>query len=191
MELNTLTRKATLSWLETLRVPLSAAELVAKRSGRETATWAPSLAFGAFEVAVKDTVGRLTGDDTLEGLARLQRAEIGQRREAVEKQLEADDNARRDPSRGRHARDCARTPSATSSTAGPPSASARSSRTASPPSAKSRRRRPRRRRRCAKPPARPSVYWLTRRRWRKPNGCAPRPRRWPRRSGPSRPRVRC
>jgi len=89
MGLNGMTRRATLAWLDTVRLPLTAAEQVAKRAGQEHATSAPAAAFGSFEATVKETVGRLTGDDTLQGLARLQRAELEQRGRAAEKQTEA------------------------------------------------------------------------------------------------------
>ncbi|HVE94305.1 MAG TPA: hypothetical protein VNB24_05245, partial [Acidimicrobiales bacterium] len=90
MGLNTVTRKATLTWLDTLRLPLTAAERVAKRAGQERATVAPAAAFSTFEATVKETIGRLTGDETLQGLARLQRAELEQRARAEEKQTEAE-----------------------------------------------------------------------------------------------------
>lgn len=89
MDRNTLTRRATLTWLEAMRLPLTAAERIATRTGRKETTSGPAAAFGLFEAKVKDTVGRLTADDTLQGLARLQRAELRERLEAAEKQLEA------------------------------------------------------------------------------------------------------
>lgn len=81
--LNALTRRVTLTWLDTLRLPLAAAERVAKRAGKESALAPPTLAFDSFEASVKEFVARATGDDKLQTLAQLQRAEIDQRGEAI------------------------------------------------------------------------------------------------------------
>lgn len=89
MAITTLTRRATLTWLEAVRLPLTAAERVAQRAGQQDAVAQPALAFATFEASVKETIGRLTGDLTLQDLARLQRAELAQRSEALTKKAEA------------------------------------------------------------------------------------------------------
>jgi len=74
-------------WLQSVRLPLTMTEAVVRR---DDGTWAPALAFDTFEGTVKGLVGRLTHDDTLVELARLQRTEISHRREAVQLRAEAE-----------------------------------------------------------------------------------------------------
>src|SRR5690606_14314468 len=70
------------------RLPLTAVEAVAKR-GEDTAGWPPSVAFEKVEATVKDVVGRITRDEQLIGLARLQRAEVAKREQASLERAEA------------------------------------------------------------------------------------------------------
>lgn len=57
--------------------------------GRDTSDWPPVLVFDKAGACVKDLVGRATGDEMLQGLARLQRAEIDKREEARSKRASA------------------------------------------------------------------------------------------------------
>jgi colicin import membrane protein len=74
-------------WLQTVRLPLTMTEVVIRH--RDDGTWPPAMAFETFEGTVKGFVGRVTHDDTLVELARLQSAEITQRRRSHELQAEA------------------------------------------------------------------------------------------------------
>jgi hypothetical protein len=82
-------RDALALWLQGLRLPLTAAEAVLKR-GEDTASWPPAIAFEKVEATVKDAVGNLMRDDTLVGMARLQRVEVAQREQALSKRAEAE-----------------------------------------------------------------------------------------------------
>jgi len=82
-------QSALMLWLKGVRLPLTAVESVAKR-GQDTASWPPSIAFEKVEASVKEVVGRITGDDQLLGMARLQRAEVAKRQEALFKKGEAE-----------------------------------------------------------------------------------------------------
>lgn len=75
-------------WLKYVRIPLTVTETLVRRSV-DTESWPPAMAFATFEGNVKEMVGRITHDDTLVELANLQRAEITQRRRAVELDAEA------------------------------------------------------------------------------------------------------
>lgn len=86
------------------RLPLTVAAGVLAR-GRDTSSWPPVLLFDKVEAGVKDAVGWATHDDTLRAAARLQRAEVDKREEAlvkraraaeVERSAEARAEARRD-----------------------------------------------------------------------------------------------
>jgi hypothetical protein len=88
VDVNQIRRQSLGLWLKTVRFPLTLTETFVRR-GDGTESWAPALAFATFEGTVKEVVGRITGDDTLVGLAKLQRAEITQRRRAVELHTEA------------------------------------------------------------------------------------------------------
>src|ERR687897_706494 len=83
------------------RLPLTVAE---KLLARDDSSWPPALVFDKVEAGVKDFVGRATRDETLQASARLQRAEVTKREEAmaerahaaeVEHQAEARAEARR------------------------------------------------------------------------------------------------
>ena len=83
------------------RLPLTVAE---KLLARRDSTWPPALVFDKVEAGVKDIVGRATHDETLQASARLQRAKVTKREEAmaerahaaeVQQQAEARAEARR------------------------------------------------------------------------------------------------
>jgi len=104
MNVNEIRRWSLDLWLQSVRLPLTMMEAVVRRD--HDGTWAPAVAFDTFEGTVKGLVGRLTHDDTLVELARLQRAEISQRRHAVELHAEAESieiEARRDAADQREA----------------------------------------------------------------------------------------
>ncbi len=86
---NTAVRQALTLGLGAARLPLSTYEVVARR-GQSPEQWAPALAFEHIEANVKDVVGRLTGDQTLRGLAELQRTEIAVREKAIATAAQAD-----------------------------------------------------------------------------------------------------
>jgi hypothetical protein len=84
------------------RLPLTVAE---KLLARGDSGWPPALVFDKVEAEVKDIVGRATRDETLQASARLQRANVTKREEAmaerahaaeVGQQAEARAEARRD-----------------------------------------------------------------------------------------------
>jgi hypothetical protein len=74
-------------WLRALRLPLNGVEAVVHRDG--DAQWPPSIAFEGFEAAVREHTGRFLRDERLLQKAQLQRAEVAQRRRALEQQEEA------------------------------------------------------------------------------------------------------
>jgi hypothetical protein len=84
------------------RLPLTVAEKLLARGG---SSWPPALVFDKVEAEVKDIVGRITHDETLQASAQHQRAGLTKREEAmaerahaaeVEQQAEARAEARRD-----------------------------------------------------------------------------------------------
>lgn len=89
MAINQISRQALGLWLKGLRLPLTAAERIARPS--DAATWPPAVAFTKVEAGVNGFVGTLTRDQTLIGLANLQRAEVEQREKAAAKAAEADE----------------------------------------------------------------------------------------------------
>ena len=92
MNVNEIRRCSLDLWLQTVRLPLTMTEVVIRRRD-DDGTWPPAMAFETFEGTVKGFVGRVTHDDTLVELARLQSAEITQRRRSHELQVEATDVA--------------------------------------------------------------------------------------------------
>jgi hypothetical protein len=88
MNVNEIRRWSLDLWLQSVRLPLTMTEAIVHRD--DDGTWPPAMAFDTFEGTVKGFVGRLTHDDTLVELARLQRAEISQRRHSVELRDEAE-----------------------------------------------------------------------------------------------------
>ena len=88
MNVNEIRRCSLDLWLQIVRLPLTMTEVVIRRRD-DDGTWPPAMAFETFEGTVKGFVGRVTHDDTLVELARLQSAEITQRRRSHELQVEA------------------------------------------------------------------------------------------------------
>ncbi len=72
MEISQIRRDALNLWLQSVRLPLTAAERIARPE--DAASWPPAVAFTKVEAGVNGFVGRITGDQTLIGLANLQRA---------------------------------------------------------------------------------------------------------------------
>ena len=89
MDIAKLRRDTLALWLQGLRLPLTAAEAIL-RPGEDTASWPPAIAFEKIEAAVKEAVGNVVRDDTLVAMARLQRAEVSQREEALTKRADAE-----------------------------------------------------------------------------------------------------
>jgi hypothetical protein len=87
MDVLTLPRTGIDLWLRAVRLPLNGVEAVVHRDG--DAQWPPSIAFEGFEAAVREHAGRLLRDERLLQQAQLQRAEVAQRRRALEHQQEA------------------------------------------------------------------------------------------------------
>jgi len=81
MSMQTIQRTAVRTLLSAVRLPLSAAEVVA---GKQGAQWPPALAFSGFEAGVKRGLGALLGDPQLieEGL--LERGKVDQLARAAE-----------------------------------------------------------------------------------------------------------
>ena len=88
MDIAKIRRDALALWLQGLRLPLTATEAVLKPGG-DTTSWPPAIAFEKVEVAIKEAVGTVLRDDTLVGMARLQRAAVTQREEALAKRADA------------------------------------------------------------------------------------------------------
>jgi hypothetical protein len=102
MQIKEIPRDALELGFRSARLPLTLAE---KLLARSDSNWPPALVFDKVEAGVKDIVGRATGDETLQASARLQRATVTRREEAmaerahaaeVEQQAEARAEARRD-----------------------------------------------------------------------------------------------
>jgi hypothetical protein len=89
MDIAQIRRDALAAWLRGVRFPITAAE-AALRRGQDTSSWPPSMAFEKVEATIKDTLGRVTGDEVLLGQATLQRAEVRKREEALVKKAQAD-----------------------------------------------------------------------------------------------------
>jgi colicin import membrane protein len=87
MDALTLPRTGIDLWLRAVRLPLTGVEAVVHRDG--DAQWPPSVAFEGFEAAVREHAGRFLRDERLLQQAQLQRAEVAQRRRALEHQEEA------------------------------------------------------------------------------------------------------
>ncbi len=87
MDTLTLPRTGINLWLRALRLPLTGVEAVVHRDG--DAQWPPSIAFEGFEASVREQAGRVLRDERLLQQAQLQRAEVAQRRRALEQQQEA------------------------------------------------------------------------------------------------------
>lgn len=90
MNISQIRRHALGLWLQGVRLPLTAAERIARPADTDPENWPPTVAFTRAEAAVKGFVGRVTGDQTLIGLSNLQRAEATQREQALAKRSIAD-----------------------------------------------------------------------------------------------------
>lgn len=90
MKLEQIPRDAVTFALRGARLPLTTYELVARR-GQDPDEWPPALLFEKVEATLRGAVGRVTGDDVLVGQARLQRAEIERRFEAIAKATAAEE----------------------------------------------------------------------------------------------------
>ena len=88
VRLERLPRLTTSIALWSARLPLTTFEVIVRR-GQSNEDWPPAVAFDRFEAAVKATVGKAVGDETLVGLGTLQRAEADQRDDARERAAEA------------------------------------------------------------------------------------------------------
>jgi hypothetical protein len=102
MQLKNISRDALDLGFRGARLPLTVTERVLVRGQQG---WPPTLLFDKVEAGVKDLVARATGDETLHASARLLRAEVAKREEAmaerahaaeVEQRAEAHAEARRD-----------------------------------------------------------------------------------------------
>jgi DNA repair exonuclease SbcCD ATPase subunit len=102
MQIKEIPRDALELGLRGARLPLTVAE---KLLALGDSSWPPALVFDKVEAGVKDIVGRATRDETLQASARLLRAEVTRREEAmterahaaeVKQQAEARAEARRD-----------------------------------------------------------------------------------------------
>lgn len=90
--MTSLPERAVERWLQVLRLPMTLTESILRRSDGQQ--WPPMLAFEGFEAFVRESAGRLLGDEQLLDHARLQRAEIAQRRQAILAHAEASERAR-------------------------------------------------------------------------------------------------
>lgn len=88
IDLNTLPRAAMRGYLRVLRLPLDALEAVSRRG--DDGSWAPAVAFEAFEAQVKAATAALLRDEGLRQEATLQRARVTQLRRAAELEVAAD-----------------------------------------------------------------------------------------------------
>lgn len=92
MRIDQIPRTALDLGLRSARLPLTVAETVLAR-GQDTSSWPPALLFDRVEAGVKDLVGRATHDEALQAAARLQRAEVAKREEALVRRSKAVDVA--------------------------------------------------------------------------------------------------
>ena len=76
--------------LHTWRLPLSAAEAVARRVGADPAQWPPAVAYESFEGSAKQVVGTVLRDEDLVEEGRMQRAKATELRQAETLDAEAD-----------------------------------------------------------------------------------------------------
>jgi len=78
---HTLVRDSTSLVLGAARLPLSAAEVIARHT--DEPTWPPTLAFSEFEARVRRVVGSLAGDGELEAQGHLEEARLAELRESL------------------------------------------------------------------------------------------------------------
>jgi len=86
MQIKEIPRVALELGFRSARLPLTVAE---KLLARRDSTWPPALVFDKVEAGVKDIVGRATHDETLQASARLQRAKVTKREEAMAERAHA------------------------------------------------------------------------------------------------------
>ncbi len=89
MSLQTIQSSAVRSWLSAVRLPLTAAEVVA---GKKGADWPPAVAFEGFEAGVKRTVGSLVKNDQPMQEGALEQAKVEQLRRASELEAKAEEH---------------------------------------------------------------------------------------------------
>lgn len=88
LKIDELPRTALHQGIKLTRLPLTTFEAVARR-GQDNAEWGPAVLFERAEVAVKERVGTLVGDERLRTEASLQRAKLDKLDEAAAKEAEA------------------------------------------------------------------------------------------------------
>src|SRR6185503_19895559 len=88
MELQTIPRAYVTVAFQTARVPLLTVEHYAR--GDTDRAWPPALAFDAFEAGVKLVVGSVLHDDVLVRQGRLGQARVGELRDALRLETEAE-----------------------------------------------------------------------------------------------------
>jgi colicin import membrane protein len=86
MQIKEIPRDALELGFRSARLPLTVAE---KLLARRDSTWPPALVFDKVEAGVKDIVGRATHDEPLQASARLQRAKVTKREEAMAERAHA------------------------------------------------------------------------------------------------------
>jgi colicin import membrane protein len=86
MQIKEIPRDALELGFRSARLPLTVAE---KLLARSDSSWPPALVFDKVEAGVKDIVGRATHDETLQASARLQRAKVTKREEAMAERAHA------------------------------------------------------------------------------------------------------
>jgi len=100
MDGHSIVRYSTSLMLGAARLPLSAAEIVARHV--DEPTWPPTLAFAGFEAKVRQVVGSLARDPALEAQGHLEESRLAKLRESLrleaaaeERRAEAEDQFRR------------------------------------------------------------------------------------------------
>jgi colicin import membrane protein len=99
--LHTITRSAVDVWSRAARLPLRAAEVIARPEDAET--WRPSIVFERTEASVRRVIGDVLGDEQLKASAARQRTRVTQLEEAVRKRAQAEVLERRADERLRKA----------------------------------------------------------------------------------------
>lgn len=88
MNVQALPRTLINSYLSTVRLPVTAAAKVTGQQDNEQ--WPPVLAFESFEATVQTLLGSLLRDDELVRAGRLERAKVGELREAADLETKAE-----------------------------------------------------------------------------------------------------
>ncbi len=89
MQIQQLPGRVVGTYLQALRLPISAAESLLRRTGAGDA-WGPAMAFDSFGASIKQLVGSVAGDPELATQGRLQQAKVTELRRAVELKAEAE-----------------------------------------------------------------------------------------------------